>query len=171
MDEVSLMTSVEDAQTDDSDAIRLMTVHASKGLEFPYVFIVWCEDGIFPLEKAKFDDDEMEEERRGMYVAITRAKDQLFLSYAGSRYQRWNIRYNRPSRFLEELPDHLVKHYNLSDATSTKKSPSFEEGDIVTHKLYGKGMIIESYQNTCIVKFENPKVNMRKIDSGMLKMA
>jgi DNA helicase-2/ATP-dependent DNA helicase PcrA len=169
MDEVSLMTSVEDAQTDDSDAIRLMTVHASKGLEFPYVFIVGCEDGIFPLEKAKFDDDEMEEERRGMYVAITRAKDQLFLSYAGSRYQRWNIRYNRPSRFLEELPDHLVKHYNLSDATPTQKSPSFEEGDIVTHKLYGRGMIIESYQNTCIVKFDNPMVNMRKIDSGMLK--
>jgi DNA helicase-2/ATP-dependent DNA helicase PcrA len=65
-----------------------MTIHASKGLEFPYVFIVGLEENVFPLSRARLNPDELEEERRLMYVAITRAKDYLFLSYAKSR-QKW----------------------------------------------------------------------------------
>jgi len=87
LEEVSLMTSVDD-QDENIHSVRLMTVHASKGLEFPYVFITGLEENIFPLPKAKFDDDELEEERRGMYVAVTRAKDHLFISHATSRMQR-----------------------------------------------------------------------------------
>jgi DNA helicase-2/ATP-dependent DNA helicase PcrA len=88
LEEISLMTSIEEASADEVDAIKLMTVHSSKGLEFPYVFIVGLEENIFPLPKANIDHEELEEERRGMYVAITRAKDHLFLSYAHSRQQR-----------------------------------------------------------------------------------
>gem|GEM_PF-1231183 len=88
LDEVSLMTSIEEASTEEAEAIKMMSVHGSKGLEFPYVFIVGVEENILPLAKAKFDDAELEEERRGMYVAITRAQDHLFLSYAASRMQR-----------------------------------------------------------------------------------
>lgn len=88
LEEISLMTSIEETSVEQADAIKLMTVHSSKGLEFPYVFIVGLEENIFPLPKAKIDDEELEEERRGMYVAITRARDHLFLSYAHSRQQR-----------------------------------------------------------------------------------
>ncbi|MBP7847630.1 hypothetical protein KA013_00175 [Patescibacteria group bacterium] len=72
------------------------------------------EEGIFPLPKAKFDNEELEEERRGMYVAITRAKDHLFLSHATSRQQRGQIKYNPPSRFLDEIPMELLKRYDLA---------------------------------------------------------
>jgi DNA helicase-2/ATP-dependent DNA helicase PcrA len=121
LEEISLMTSIEESSVDEADAIRLMTVHSSKGLEFPYVFIVGLEENIFPLPKAKIDDEELEEERRGMYVAITRAKDHLFLSYAHSRQQRGQIKYNPPSRFIEEIPQELLKRYDLAQASRKKK--------------------------------------------------
>ena len=126
MEEVALLSSLDDTEAD-ADAIKLMSVHASKGLEFPYVFIVGCEENIFPLPKAKFDDAELEEERRGMYVAITRAKDHLFLSYASSRKQRGQIKYNQPSRFLEELPADLVKNYDLARSAGNNVMAQFSE--------------------------------------------
>lgn len=69
------------------DALKLMTVHASKGLEFPTVFVTGLEEGIFPLAKAAFDDAELEEERRALYVAMTRAREHLFISYVQARRQ------------------------------------------------------------------------------------
>lgn len=74
-----------DTDKSDGDVVRLMTIHASKGLEFEYVFVVGCEEGTFPGTNCALDLDEMEEERRLMYVAITRAKDHLFLSHVNSR--------------------------------------------------------------------------------------
>lgn len=117
LEEISLMTSIEESSVDEADAIRLMSIHAAKGLEFPYVFIVGLEENIFPLPKAKIDEQELEEERRGMYVGITRAKDHLFLSHAQSRQQRGQIKYNPPSRFIEELPPALLKRYDLGQAS------------------------------------------------------
>jgi hypothetical protein len=105
-----------------------------------------------------------------MYVAITRAKDYLFLSYAKSRQKWWNIQYNKPSRFLEELPENLLKIYDSSSATTKKQIiTSFEEGDIVKHKLFWKWVILELWNDVAIVKFFNPKFWNRKIDVKFLE--
>jgi DNA helicase-2/ATP-dependent DNA helicase PcrA len=171
MEEVSLMTSVESGE-EDPNAVRMMSVHGSKWLEFPYVFIVGLEENILPLGKAKFDEAELEEERRWMYVAITRAKDHLFLSHAKSRQQRWQIKYNQPSRFLDEIPEELLKRYDMSSGWSARyawSTKSFDEGDRVTHKLFGGGTIREVRWSVAIIKFDNPKFNIRKMEMRYLK--
>ena len=85
------------------NTVTLMTLHAAKGLEFPVVFMVGMEEGIFPGLRAFDDESELEEERRLAYVGMTRAKQKLFLTYAGSRYAYGSRSYNMPSRFLTEL--------------------------------------------------------------------
>ncbi len=171
LEEVSLMTSIEETNTEDADAIKMMSVHGSKWLEFPYVFIVWLEENILPLPKAKFDDAELEEERRWMYVAITRAKDHLFLSYAASRMQRGQLKYNPPSRFIDEIPEHLVKKYTMANAGAyeAKQTKHWDEWDRVAHKLFGPWTILEVRDRICIVKFDNPKFNVRKLEGKRLK--
>lgn len=168
MEEISLMTSLEETSVEQADAIKLMTVHSSKGLEFPYVFITGLEEWIFPLPKAKFDDEELEEERRGMYVAITRAKDHLFLTHTQSRQQRGQIKYNPPSRFLEELPEELLKRYDMAGGSQRISGPSRDEGDRVKHKLFGPGTVLEVWDKIVIVKFDNEKFGVRKLEGRFL---
>ena len=91
------------------DAVQLMTVHSAKGLEFTAVFITGLEEGLFPHENSINEQDGLEEERRLMYVAITRAKERLYLSHTQSRMLHGQVRYNMPSRFLEELPSDSLK--------------------------------------------------------------
>ena len=91
------------------DAIQLMTVHASKGLEFDAVFITGMEEGLFPHENAMSDRDGLEEERRLMYVAITRARKRLYLSHSQTRMLHGQTRYNVKSRFFDELPEDTLK--------------------------------------------------------------
>jgi DNA helicase-2/ATP-dependent DNA helicase PcrA len=91
------------------DAVQLMTVHASKGLEFDAVFITGLEEGLFPHENSMNDFDGLEEERRLMYVAITRARKRLYLSHSQTRMLHGQTRYNLKSRFLDELPDECLK--------------------------------------------------------------
>ena len=99
--EASLMSSADEASSKNS--VTLMTLHAAKGLEFPVVFIVGLEEGLFPSSRVSEDEAELEEERRLMYVGMTRAMRKLFLTYAGSRYSYGSRNYNMPSRFLIEL--------------------------------------------------------------------
>ncbi len=91
------------------DAVQLMTVHSAKGLEFTSVFITGLEEGLFPHENSINEQNGLEEERRLMYVAITRAKERLYLSHTQSRMLHGQVRYNMPSRFLEELPADSLK--------------------------------------------------------------
>jgi DNA helicase-2/ATP-dependent DNA helicase PcrA len=95
-----------------SDALQLMTVHAAKGLEFHAVFVGGLEEGLFPHEQSMNEKDGIEEERRLMYVAITRARRRLYLSHAQSRMLHGQVRYGIPSRFLDELPSELLKLVN-----------------------------------------------------------
>ena len=88
LEEVALLSDISENEKGDIDAVKLMTVHSSKGLEFPIVFVAGLEDNIFPLSNAMMEPKLLEEERRLMYVAITRAKDVLFLSHANSRMTR-----------------------------------------------------------------------------------
>lgn len=99
------------------DAINLMTLHAAKGLEFPIVFLVGLEEGIFPHGRALFSPDELEEERRLCYVGLTRAKEKVFLSCALRRMHFGSIQANIPSRFLREIPEHLLEIHNEYDDT------------------------------------------------------
>lgn len=103
------------------DAVQLMTVHSSKGLEFDCVFITGLEDGIFPHENSMSDRDGLEEERRLMYVAITRARKRLYLSYSQTRMLHGQTRYNLKSRFFDELPEAALKWI-------TPKNPGFASG-------------------------------------------
>jgi DNA helicase-2/ATP-dependent DNA helicase PcrA len=91
------------------DAIQLMTVHSAKGLEFDAVFITGMEEGLFPHENALSDADGLEEERRLMYVAITRARQRLYLSFSQTRMLHGQTRYNVKSRFFDELPESALK--------------------------------------------------------------
>ena len=91
------------------DAVQLMTVHSSKGLEFDCVFITGMEEGLFPHENAMSDRDGLEEERRLMYVAITRARERLYLSHSQTRMLHGQTRYHLKSRFFDELPEAALK--------------------------------------------------------------
>ncbi|MFS0725937.1 DNA helicase PcrA [Paenibacillus sp. 1P07SE] len=105
--DIDTMDKTEDAEADNSDNVVLMTMHSAKGLEFPVVFIIGMEEGVFPHSRAFSDNEELEEERRLAYVGITRAEQQLFLTCARMRTLFGRTSANAPSRFLEEVPEEL----------------------------------------------------------------
>lgn len=111
MQEISLLTDVDKESEDEknSDKISMMTIHASKGLEFPYVHIVGLEENLFPSQMALNSRSELEEERRLFYVAITRAEKKATISYATTRYRFGNIIYCEPSRFIDELDQNCIE--------------------------------------------------------------
>ncbi len=150
IDEISLLTDLEE-NDETEDKVNLMTVHASKWLEFDTVFLVWLEENIFPLSRARLNPKELEEERRLAYVGITRAKNNLFLTYAESRKQYWNIKINPVSRFVEEIPDELKTTFNFGKLV--KSSVNFQPGDKVKHKLFWLGEVLEVFDDNVIVRF------------------
>jgi DNA helicase-2/ATP-dependent DNA helicase PcrA len=118
---------------DDKGKVTLMTLHAAKGLEFPAVFIVGMEEGLFPHSRSLFDINELEEERRLAYVGMTRAQKLLHISYANRRLYFGQKTSNPPSRFIVEIPEELLEsietnQYNQSNPYSRKRSkPKSEE--------------------------------------------
>jgi len=111
LQQITLLTDADDDK-EESDSVKLMTIHAAKGLEFANVFVGGLEETLFPSGLSINTREELEEERRLFYVAITRAKKHLWLTYANSRYRFGNLVQNEPSRFLEELPEvHIDKSY------------------------------------------------------------
>jgi DNA helicase-2/ATP-dependent DNA helicase PcrA len=108
LESVSLVAD-SDVLNDDSSEVVLMTLHTAKGLEFPVVFMVGMEDGVFPHLRSLGEPDQLEEERRLAYVGITRARLRLYLTHAWSRSLWGNTQYNPPSRFLEEIPQELTR--------------------------------------------------------------
>jgi DNA helicase-2/ATP-dependent DNA helicase PcrA len=140
------------------DALQLMTVHAAKGLEFHAVFITGLEEGLFPHEQSAHEENGLEEERRLMYVAITRARRRLYLSHAQSRMLHGQIRYGIPSRFLAELPEQVLLHLNrrveAAYPSTSHSAPAprntqagndtgFKVGQSVAHAKFGTGIIID----------------------------
>jgi DNA helicase-2/ATP-dependent DNA helicase PcrA len=146
------------------DALQLMTVHSAKGLEFDAVFLTGLEEGLFPHEQSANQRDGLEEERRLAYVAITRARNRLYLSHAQTRMLHGQTRYNIPSRFLEEIPEGLMKWLTprfskkkeftwsptkTEDAMAFKKIPrdtgsGFRIGQNVVHAKFGPGVIVDA---------------------------
>jgi DNA helicase-2/ATP-dependent DNA helicase PcrA len=118
LDQLALMTNLDSEATaarDDDEKVTLSSVHQAKGLEWKAVFVVWLTDGMFPSNRSLENESAIEEERRLLYVAITRAKDELYLTFP---YMRLNAGYGermqRPSRFLAEIPPELLEGWNVS---------------------------------------------------------
>ncbi len=125
LEETSLVADT-DAWETETDRVTLMTLHAAKGLEFPAVFIVACEQGLLPHERSRHDEEKMEEERRLLFVGITRAKEELQISYAQYRSFRGQSSPTVPSSFLMELPRNEMK---MSDTVGSRRTtPDWEEG-------------------------------------------
>jgi DNA helicase-2/ATP-dependent DNA helicase PcrA len=148
-----------------ADALQMMTVHSAKGLEFDAVFISGMEEGLFPHEQSVTERDGLEEERRLAYVAITRARQRLYLSHAQTRMLHGQTRYNIPSRFLEEIPQSLLKWLTPrfsrqkafapdfsrqtrttipSRSSTTREVGGFRIGQNVRHAKFGPGVIIDA---------------------------
>ena len=169
LEEVTLMVDTIENSDENSDAVKLMTIHSSKWLEFPVVFIVWVEENVFPLSSSALDPKVLEEERRLMYVAITRAKDILFISHANSRMTWWQVRLNPVSRFLQEIPNDLLKFYDLTNSSWPTQKSSITEWATVRHKLFWTWYVLEIWNDLWIVKFHNPKFGLRKVELRFLE--
>ena len=154
LESVSLVGDIDELE-EGSGAVTLMTLHNAKGLEFPVVFITGMEDGVFPHMRALTEPDQLEEERRLCYVGLTRARQCLHLSYARSRMLYGQSSYNTPSRFLSEIPDHLVDHIRFRDRDRRRESvdpraAAIREdregeilvGDVVRHDKWGPGRVV-----------------------------
>ncbi|NQV37561.1 MAG: UvrD-helicase domain-containing protein [Candidatus Marinimicrobia bacterium] len=159
IEEVSLLSSV-DEWNDENNRVTLMTVHSAKGLEFPIVFVVGLEDGLFPLYRSLDNPKNLEEERRLFYVALTRAKEKVFLMYAKNR-RRMGIDYDvgMVSRFIREIPEELLESISFQSAMTKKvykgragktrvqvtrtvvAFDDFKVGDYVEHAIFGIGHI------------------------------
>lgn len=123
LQQISLLTDADKTE-DDPDTVKLMTVHAAKGLEFPCVFSVGLEEQLFPSAMNLYDRSGLEEERRLFYVAITRAKERLWITYTNSRYRFGNLIQNDPSRFLDEIPQEFADQtYTGMLAANDRQAP------------------------------------------------
>lgn len=125
LEQVSLVADTDDLDDDDSSVV-LMTLHSAKGLEFPIVFMIGLEDGVFPHMRSLGEPRELEEERRLAYVGITRARERLSISHAWSRMLHGMTQYNPPSRFLDEIPEELV--VDAEGSRARRRSGSFGSG-------------------------------------------
>jgi DNA helicase-2/ATP-dependent DNA helicase PcrA len=218
LDEVALYSDLDSQQASD-DCVVMMTMHSAKGLEFPFVYVVGMEEGIFPGMRSIGEAEEMEEERRLCYVAMTRAKEKLTLSCAAQRMLFGRTSSNRPSRFVKEIPEDLLQkcgsgHQQLREMRSFAADPSdepgsyqrpryeqrnngysksgrasglksvsslsshssggnasvYRKGDMVEHKAFGSGMILNLMPmgNDALVEIAFDTVGTKKL---MLKSA
>ena len=129
LETVALVADIDNYQAE-SDAVVMMTLHSAKGLEFPVVFLVGLEEGIFPHSRSLLENSELEEERRLCYVGVTRARQQLYITHAGMRVVYGNYQTAIPSRFLLELPKEAVialKGANRRPDTRTRSAVSLNE--------------------------------------------
>ncbi len=168
LEEMALFTDA-DHTDENEDAVLMMTMHSAKGLEFPTVFLCGMEDGLFPSFRAEENEEDMEEERRLCYVAVTRARETLYLTCAEQRMLYGRTQHARPSRFMDELPRELISS-NLDPAPRTirtdvpgtatsrvsyaaarrvgvapqgaAETPSFSPGERVKHRVFGEGMVV-----------------------------
>ena len=182
LSEVSLLTDQDDNLADTTERVTLMTVHAAKGLEFPVVFIAGLEENLFPSQFC-VKPQEIEEERRLLYVAITRAMDRCYLSFARQRFRNGQMAFNSPSRFLNDIdkrffemsrpaaprfttrpvpmPERPVAPSRpvtpVAGTTSAITSSAWKAGDRVTHRVFGDGTVVRVYRDEVT---ENDKIEI-----------
>jgi DNA helicase-2/ATP-dependent DNA helicase PcrA len=182
LEEVALVSDVDQADFE-GNAVTFMSLHASKGLEFPAVFMIGLEETVFPHSRALYDESEMEEERRLCYVGMTRAREELYMIYASSRMLFGGVQHNPPSRFLSEIDGKFVPSDTslsfsgdqaYSASTTPKRTyrplieeipspavtdepryvPELNEGDSVRHQLFGVGQVMELDGDNATIYFK-----------------
>lgn len=183
LNHVALITDLDTLEEEDA-RVKLMTVHAAKGLEFPVVFIVGMEDGLFPHANALYDEAELEEERRACYVALTRAKKKLYITAAAERMS-FGKKYDQAvSRFVEEIPESCLERFGTRPVAVPKKtyqpssykpptahraaqmttsvkqsapSATFNVGEMINHKKWGLGTVMAVDGGKITIAFANPE--------------
>ncbi|MFA5603960.1 MAG: UvrD-helicase domain-containing protein [Bacilli bacterium] len=169
--EISLVADVEEYKNN-KDAVTLMTIHSAKGLEFDYVFIVGLEESIFPHSNSSDSLDEIEEERRLCYVAITRAKEKLWLINSKRRTIYGLTNQNLPSRFISEIDeenlevDDYNQHFSTNDFSNyIDKTAEYKIGDSVMHDVFGKGLIVGIDREILTIAFSR-QYGLKKLMKG-----
>ena len=163
LDEISLVTDASEKQEDGGEKVTLMTMHAVKGLEFDYVFVIGVEEGLFPHNMSLMEND-IEEERRLCYVAITRAKKSLTILNAKRRLLYGDDNFNPPSRFINEIdPEYLDKEEIVIGKPKLKinranidEDIEYSLGEHVKHEKYGEGVIIGIESSILTIAFPHP---------------
>lgn len=185
LNEISLLSDID--QSKEEDKVVLMTVHSSKGLEFRNVFVVGLEEGLFPSRMSMEDEKDIEEERRLFYVALTRARDRLFLTSADSRMIYGQTIYSKNSRFLEEIKDFVeIEDETVKSRAKTEGKPiprptnftgkiglgakkekagSFNIGDKVIHKMWGEGTVVTLVGDDITIAF--PSKGLKKLKASI----
>lgn len=199
LEEVSLFTDIDNYDTG-ADSAVMMTVHSAKGLEFPVVFLPGWEEGVFPGNAVIYNPAEAEEERRLAYVAITRAKEELYIYSAESRMIFGMTNRNRPSRFVEEIPEELRENtrsreiytrpvtmpsfgapaarsaagdrWQPTPSPAGKNGTAYKPGDTVQHKTFGTGLILSAsaMANDTLLEIAFDKVGTKKIFANYAKL-
>lgn len=196
LEQVSLISDLDSYEEGD-DRVVLMTMHSAKGLEFDTVFIVGAEDNLFPSYRSMADPMELEEERRLAYVAITRAKRRLYITNARQRLLFGQTGRNKPSRFINEIPDELVEYSEQSFTGGTNRFvkpkvgylqaaakgsriekpvaaeiKNFSDGDRVTHKIFGDGTVLnaEAMGNDTLLEIAFDRVGTKRIMANFAKI-
>ncbi len=184
LEEITLMTDLDDVD-ESQNSVTLMTLHSAKGLEFPVVFMTGLEEGIFPHSRSLFEPQELEEERRLMYVGITRAMDHLYLLHAQQRMLFGEFKQNAPSQFLLDIPEELIESSAKpsvppSDPSSFNRRPIpveedysnldpiiLYEGDLVRHRSFGEGVVMKIQGGIVTVAFKDPTVGIKKLSASI----
>ena len=167
MQEITLLTNVDKEDDKDGDKVSLMTVHAAKGLEFKYVYIVGLEENLFPSQLSISSRSDLEEERRLFYVAITRAEKQAILSFATMRYRFGNITYCEPSRFINEIDD---KYLDYPKENIQKKFSDDSFGGYRTNYLKNNQLdenALTNNEKTKVITFNPSNKKLIKINSNL----
>lgn len=189
LEEVALISDTDNIDQA-KEAVHMMTLHSAKGLEFKVVFIAGLEEGILPHSRSLMNQHEMEEERRLMYVGITRAKEKVYLLFTGERNIFGSTQVNAPSRFLDDIPPHLLqdaknaefptlptgrqvsksqfpnksKNYNPK-TTNQELKTSYKGGERVRHEVFGDGLVISAQGDVLTVAFS--KVGLKKLSASV----
>lgn len=186
LEEVSLVADTDQIQ-ENMSTVTLMTLHSVKGLEYPYVFIVGCEENIFPHSRSVLEESGMEEERRLMYVGVTRAMHKLYLLAAKQRTLYGDSQSNPMSRFINDIPPALMTKTGIMPMsnsgtfmesrtmTSTPKvtvdadiaEKKFKDGDRVKHNSFGEGIVVERRGDLVTVAFSDKKVGIKKFAANI----
>lgn len=184
LEEVALIADTDNVDQK-KDAVHLMTLHSAKGLEFRIIFIAGLEEGILPHSRSMLDASEMEEERRLMYVGITRAKEKVYLLFTAERNIFGSTQVNAPSRFLDDIPEELLESGNvkmqdtkynnqtnfklqISNDQSAKQpilKTNFKGGERVRHELFGEGLIVATQGHILTVAFKG--AGLKKLDASI----
>ncbi|MBN1258828.1 UvrD-helicase domain-containing protein [Candidatus Peregrinibacteria bacterium] len=183
LEEVALVADTDQLK-DTENVVTLMTLHSVKGLEYPYVFIVGCEENIFPHSRTLLDEAQLEEERRLMYVGVTRAMKKLYLLAAKQRNLYGNYQNNPLSRFIYDIPEHLVVRsgwgeesafVGMQEEQAEEKTPKrpkiaeekFKDGDHVIHATFGEGVVVERRGDLVTVAFKDKAYGIKKFAANI----